>query len=275
MPHRRTWRYSYILVDPPTAVFDSFDDFGRGLERLRELGYEGVEMPLAQPPGYGLESMQTAAERAGLKVASLLTGWSYVHEGLALCSPDPAIRRGAVARLEDRVHLAASLGAIVVVGQMQGLSKDEPDAEAGNERIIEGLRQVCRTAENLGVTVVLEAVDHLSIGFNTTIAEVQEVGRHIDSPAFRPMYDSFHANIEERSTPEPIVRLGRDLGHVHLAETNGGPFGTGHLDFRAVLAALDETRYAGWVSVKVYRYVSSWAEGAAGAMDYLRGIGAA
>lgn len=275
MPHRRTYRYSFILVDSPGAIFRSFDDYRRGLERLRELGYEGVEMPLAQPPEYDLESMRTAATRAGLKFASLLTGWSYVHEGLALCSPDPSIWRGAVARLEDRVRLAASLGAIVVVGQMQGLPRDEPDTAAGNERIVEGLRQVCRTAENLGGTVVLEAVDHLSIGFNTTIAEVQEVGRRVDSPAFRPMYDSFHANIEERSIVEPIVRLGRNLGHVHLAETNGGPFGTGHLDFRAVLGALDETRYAGWVSVKVYRYVSSWAEGAAGAMDYLRGIGAA
>jgi 5-keto-L-gluconate epimerase len=197
-----------------------------------------------------------------------------VNEGLALCSPDPALRQRAVARLEDRVRIADQLGAIVVVGQMQGLSKDEPDEKAGNDRIVAGLQQVCRTAEKLGVTVVLEAVDHLGVGFNTTIAEVEAIQRRVNSAAFKPMYDSFHANIEEHSLTEPILRLGQNLGHVHLCETNGGPFGSGHLDFAALLRALGEIHYCGWVSVKIYRLVP-WEEGAAGAMAFLRQIGAA
>jgi sugar phosphate isomerase/epimerase len=269
------FRYSYIFVDPPSMVFSSAAEFGRGLKRLRELGYGGVEMPLAQPLGFEVPQMQAAAAQAGLEFASLLTGWSYVYEGLALCSPDAKIRQDAVARLEDRVRIAAQLGAVVVVGQMQGLPKDEPDVAAGNARIAAGLQQVGRTAEALGVTLVLEAVDHLSIGFNTTLAEVEEMLRRVNSPAFKPMYDSFHANIEERSLTEPILRLGANLGHVHLCDTNGGPFGTGHLDFEAVMGALNDIHYGGWVSVKVYRYAPSWEAGAAGAMAYLQRLGAA
>jgi 5-keto-L-gluconate epimerase len=274
MASRGQFRYSFIFVNAPTEVFSSVTEFGRGLKRLRDLGYTGVEMPLAHPLGFDLAEMQAAAAEVGIKFASILTGWSYVFEGLALCSPDPQIQQGAVARLEDRVRMAAQLGAIVVVGQMQGLAKDEPDEKAGNDRIAAGLKHVCRTAEKLGVTVVLEAVDHLGIGFNTTITEVQAMQRRVNSPAFKPMYDRFHANIEERSLTEPIIRLGKDLGHVHLCDTNGGPFGSGHLDFEALMRALDDIHYSGWVSVKVYRFVS-WDEGAAGAMAYLKRIGAA
>jgi sugar phosphate isomerase/epimerase len=43
------------------------------------------------------------------------------------------------------------------------------------------------------------------------------------------------------------------LRHVHLCESNGGVFGTGGVDFTAVLQALSEIGYDGFGSVKVYR----------------------
>jgi D-psicose/D-tagatose/L-ribulose 3-epimerase len=83
------------------------------------------------------------------------------------------------------------------------------------------------------------------------------------------MLDTIHLNIEERSILDTIRVHGRRIHHFHLCETNGGPFGTGNLDFPAVLRALDDTGYAHFASVKIYRKVG-WEEAAKGAMTLLQ-----
>jgi sugar phosphate isomerase/epimerase len=85
------------------------------------------------------------------------------------------------------------------------------------------------------------------------VAEVLRLIAAIGSPAYGPMVDTLHMNIEERSLVQPILDCGTELRHVHLCESNGSLFGTGHLDFAAVLRALREVGYRGFASVKVYR----------------------
>src|SRR5207244_4572064 len=87
----------------------------------------------------------------------------------------------------------------------------------------------------------------------------------------RPMVDTLHMNIEERSLVEPIHALGKNLGHVHLCEANGGIFGTAHMDFATVLRALDEIGYTGFIAVKVYRN-ATWDVGATTAFNVVRRI---
>ena len=62
--------------------------------------------------------------------------WSYANEGLCLSSPDEKIRDAAVARLGDYIRQAAHLGAVLVVGLMQGLRSDEPDENIAHRRIV-------------------------------------------------------------------------------------------------------------------------------------------
>jgi D-psicose/D-tagatose/L-ribulose 3-epimerase len=119
------------------------------------------------------------------------------------------------------------------------------------------------------VGLVMEPVNHLQVGFNTTVAEVRAMVARVGSPRLRPMVDTLHMNIEERSLVEPIHALGADLGHVHLCETNGGIFGSAHIDFAAVLRALDDIGYTGFIAVKVYRN-ATWGVGAATAYDVVR-----
>jgi D-psicose/D-tagatose/L-ribulose 3-epimerase len=83
------------------------------------------------------------------------------------------------------------------------------------------------------------------------------------------MLDTIHLNIEERSVLGAIRAHARRIRHFHLCESNGGPFGTGNLDFRGVLQALDEAGYSHFASVKVYRK-AGWEEAARSAIAFLR-----
>lgn len=181
------------------------------------------------------------------------------------------MRQAAVARLIDYAQLAARLGAVLVVGLMQGLRSDEPDEDQANERIAECLRPVADAASRYGSTMVLEPVNHLQVGFNHTAAEAFAMVERVGSPGLSYMLDTIHLNIEERSILDAIHDHGRRIRHFHLCETNGGPFGTGNLDFRAVFQALAEVGYPHFMSVKIYRKLD-WEEAARTAIAFLRNM---
>jgi 5-keto-L-gluconate epimerase len=259
-------KLSFILCEPVSDL----EELGRRMRRIAELGYAGIELSATHPLGFPVDDLAALAEQTRLPIVSLLSGWSYSNEGLSLSSPDRAVRERAVARLIECVELAARLGSLVVVGLMQGLRSDEPNATKANERIAAALVDVARVAEDRRVPIILEPVNHLQVGFNHTAGEVAELIDRIGSPAVNLMLDTIHMNIEERSMLDTIRHYGQRIGHFHLCESNGGPFGSGNLDFPSVVTALDEAGYDKYVSVKIYRDVS-WDDAARSAIEFLRG----
>lgn len=258
-------KFSFIFYEPVAEL----SELDRRMARLASLGYQGVELTASHPMPYAIDDVVALARKHGLPVVSLLSGWSYSNEGLCLASPRREVRQRAVERLIEYTGHATRLGAVLVVGLMQGLRSDEPNENTANERIAACLRPVADAAARLGGTVVLEPVNHLQVGFNHTAAEAAAMVEHVGSPGLSYMLDTIHLNIEERSVLETIRAHGRRIRHFHLCETNGGPFGGGNLDFRAVLRALEGVDYAHFVSVKIYRK-AGWDDAARSAIEFLR-----
>jgi sugar phosphate isomerase/epimerase len=258
-------KVSYLFYEPIRELAD----LDRRMRHLQALGYKGIELSAFHPLPYSVDDVRALVEKHRLPVVSMLSGWSYGEEGLCLASPEADVRRRAVERLGDYLRQAGRLGAVVVVGLMQGLRRDEPDEARAQERIADCLRQAARLAENANSTLVIEPVNHLQVGFNHTAAEVAALVSRIGSPAVSYMLDTIHLNIEERSVLDTIRRHGRHIRHFHLCESNGGPYGTGNVDFAAVLAELARADYPHYVSVKIYRQLG-WEDGARLAADFLR-----
>lgn len=261
---------SYIVL-PRLTAFESTTQFKDVLTHLRACGYEGVELNITEPFGIEPARLQGMIEEIGLAIPSFLTGEAYA-DGLCLSSPDVTVRKQTVERLIRYVEVAARFRAALVVGLLQGLRRDEPNPQLANGRIVDGLTRVAEAAGTNGVDLVIEPVNHLQVGFNNTVAEVLSLIAAIGSPAVRPMVDTIHLNIEERSLIQPILDCGTALRHVHLCESNGGAFGTGHIDFPAVGRALKQIGYGGFVSVKVYRQ-PDMKLAARESIDHLRRVG--
>ena len=257
--------YSYMVIDT-RSLFQA--DLSALFDLVVSCGYEGVDLNLF--PGLAAESSQLeqALAASGLALPSLLTGAAY-SDGLCLSSANTEVRQAAVAYLKDCLELAERFQSILVVGLLQGLRSDEADPEIANQRIVEGLLEVGVAAERRGVELVIEPVNHLQVGFNNSVSEVRQLIEAIGSPAFKPMVDTIHMNIEETSLTQPIYDCGSELRHVHLCESNGAVLGSGHIDFGAVLKALDDIAYDGYASVKVYRK-ATLEEAAVSSMEYLR-----
>jgi sugar phosphate isomerase/epimerase len=169
------------------------------------------------------------------------------------------------------LDIAQRFGSILVVGLLRGLRSDEPDTQTAEHRIVESLRPVAQAAESKRVELVLEPVNHLQVGFHNSVAEVRHLIDRIGFASIRPMVDTIHMNIEESSLTQPILDCGAGLKHVHLCESNGGRFGTGLIDFGAVLSALKKIDYDGFCSVKVYRHLA-FQEAAESSIEMLRSL---
>jgi sugar phosphate isomerase/epimerase len=250
-------KLSFLFYEP----IPDLAELSRRMERLSAMGYAGVELSAMHPPPYPAEELLRVAERNRLPVVSFLSGWSYSNEKLCLASRDAGVRQRAVERLWSYVEYAAPLQALIVVGLMQGLRSDEPDGAVAAGRIEECLRRAAERAAARGVTLVLEPVNHLQVGFHHTAAEASALVERVGSPALSYMLDTIHLHIEERSVCETILKHGGRIRHFHLCESNGAAFGTGAIDFPQVLAALRKSGYDGFVSVKIYRQLG-WEEAA-------------
>ena len=178
-------RFSYILIEP-VAELGGERGIRSAFGALRAAGYAGVELNLDEPWGVTETEIRTWAVDSGLVIPSLLTGPAYLR-GLCLTSADPTVRELTVSQLVRYVDVAAQLQAVLVVGLLQGQRIDEPDETAAQDRIADGLAQVADAASRSQVVVAVEPVNHLQVGFNHTVAEVQRLIARIGSPAVRLM----------------------------------------------------------------------------------------
>ena len=258
------FRYSYIIIDFSAIK----DDVQATFALLKDCGYSGVELNLTPDVLNRLDELERTIAANGLVAPALLTGTAY-EEGLCLSSPNLEIRKRTVERLKSYLDVASRFNAILVVGLLQGLRSDEADPIVANQRIVTCLREVGLAALEKGVESVIEPVNHLQVGFNNSLAEVQRLIDEIDVPVFKPMLDTIHMNIEETSLTEPVYRCAESLGHVHLCESNAGLLGNGRIDFKSVLDALKSVGYERFASVKVYRK-ANLEEGIRSSIEFLR-----
>jgi D-psicose/D-tagatose/L-ribulose 3-epimerase len=256
---------SYIVVDTPAKL--PGDQLQRVLASLSAIGYDGAELNLTDPPGVDLDRLHQWLTDLNLVIPSFMTGEAY-KDGLCLSSPELSVRKQTVERLIGYLDTARRFNSVLAVGLLQGLRTDEPDSQIANDRIVACLREVAAAAEDKEVEFVLEPVNHLQVGFNNSVEEVCQVVDRVGSSALRPMADSLHMNIEEQDPLECIRRLGGNLRHFHLCDSNGALLGSGNVDLAAVWEALSTSGYQRFVSVKIYRG-APWEQAARSAIEFI------
>jgi D-psicose/D-tagatose/L-ribulose 3-epimerase len=66
------------------------------------------------------------------------------------------------------------------------------------------------------------------------------------------MFDTFHANIEEKHPAESLRKHIKSVGHVHISENDRGTPGTGHAQIRESIAVLKQEGYTGWLTIEAF-----------------------
>ena len=79
-----------------------------------------------------------------------------------------------------------------------------------------------------------------------------QVVRAVNAPNYGLLYDTFHANIEEKDPVGVIAPNIAHINHVHFSENDRGTPGKGHVPWAATMKALKLSGYDGWCVIEAF-----------------------
>lgn len=221
------------------------------LEQIKSCGYDGVEIPIFKTDSTAWESWRKKLDELQLGRVAVTINGPDAHQ----ISSDPAMRESTLERNKRALDCAAVLGSELLTGPFHSaLGVFTGNASTGQERdwAKENLYQLAEYAKQYGIVLGLEYLNRFESYLVTTTDELIQLVDEINHPSCKLMFDSFHANIEEQNMAAAIQRMGNRLVHVQLSENDRGILGRGHVDFSAILNALDQIGYSGMVSVEAF-----------------------
>ena len=221
------------------------------IARMAELGYDGVEIPLAVPDTMDTSAIRRALEKAGIEAT---TSASNPPTG-NIISPDAAVRRAGDEHYKRIIGLAAEIGAHVITGPMYSpisYITGRWRTEEEWKRSVEHLRKAAETAAAYDIILTIEPLNRFETFLINTAADAVAFIKAVDHPNLRIQLDTFHMNIEELNTGAAIRKAGKYLGHFHASENNRGIPGTGQVPWKEVFAALREIGWQRWVTIESF-----------------------
>ena len=223
--------------------------------KLKEVGYDGVELPIFEPDTPHYETLGGVLKDNGLACTAVTVIPSVEHD---LASADASVRQAGLDHVRGVIDSCAAAGVETLVGpyyQPLGCFVDElgpvpgPDEKA---RAAETHRQAAEHAAGCGVQLAIEYLNRFECYFLNTMAAAAEYVALVDHPNFGTMYDTFHANIEEKD-PVGVIAPNIDIiKHVHISEHDRGTPGTGHTPIPETIRKLVEVGYDSWLTIEAF-----------------------
>jgi sugar phosphate isomerase/epimerase len=237
------FRYSYVVSGR------SAQELSGPVRRLAKLGYDAVELaaelPLAEAGRAG-----DLIDGAGLSVSSICPSFTTERD---LAHPEPEVRENAVRYLREVADLAAAVGASVIIAAPTAFLRTQPITSEDEEwdLAVESVRAAGEYAGSVGVDLTLECWNRYGTFLLNRLEQAARLWRETGLPNGGILADTYHMNIEERSLPEAIRAAGSLINHFHLSDSNRAAPGLGHVDFAAVLRALLDVGYPGYLTFEL------------------------
>lgn len=230
---------------------DMTDDHLHLIRDMRQLGYDGVEIPLSSRNASDYGKIRRVLDDEGMGCTTIIN----VGADRDTVSPDPAVRQAGLDELKFGIETSALLGSEILSGPYQcayGHFTGTGPTEAELERSADVLREAARFAEPAGVTLAAEFLNrHESYLLNTMTAGA-DLARRVGHPSFGILYDTHHAHAEEDDVGTAIREHGEHIRHVQFSENNRGSLGAGQVDWDTTARALKDVGYDGWVSAEAF-----------------------
>lgn len=223
-------------------------DLETNLRRIADLGYDGVELAIRDPRLVQRKELGRLVQTCRLTVSAIGTGQAWGEEGLSFTDPDPEIRSAAIERIKSHVPLAADLGAVIIIGLIRGVVRAGVEAAQAMDWLVAALQECSAVARMAGIRLALEPINRYETTLVNSVDQGLTLIQNVGADNLGLLLDTFHMNIEEPDILASIQACGERIYHFHVADSNRWYPGAGHLDFKAILAALQATGYRGWIS---------------------------
>jgi len=221
------------------------------LARLKETGFDGVELPLFEGDAGHYRKIGQELKNLGLRSTAV----TVVGPEASPISPDARIRQAGLDRHKWAIEMTGLIGGEILCGPYHSplgvFSGTGPTADE-KKRAVEVLRKSAEEAKKANVHLAIEYLNRFECYFLTTAAQARELVKEVNHPHFRMMYDTFHANIEEKNISQTIRSVADSFIHVHISENDRGTPGTGHVHWDETFKTLAEVKYDGWLVIEAF-----------------------
>ncbi len=217
--------------------------------------------------------MRRTIARSGLDCVGL--HWLLAKtEGLHVAHPDPAVRERTLAYLGELARFCHDLGGRVLVfgSPKQRSLLPGVSLEQAHDHLHEVFSRLVPLLETTDTVVALEPLTPAETDVLTSATETRSLVDRIGSPHVRLHLDVKAMSSESIPIPEILHASAHCLEHFHANDVNLRGPGFGAIDYAPIFTALDEIRYAGWVSVEVFDYSPGPERLARESIDYMRRI---
>ena len=221
------------------------------MEKLKAMGFDGVEIPIRDPDPNAYALLGKALDGMGLGRTAVTVSRSDANP----LSPDAAVRARGVERLKRVLDSAAESGASLLVGPYYAAHGEFTGAGPTREeweRGIESMRAVAGHGRAVGVGLALEFLNRFETYFLNCAADADRFVRAIGMEGCGGLYDTFHANIEEKSVARAVAAMSGTLKHVHISENDRSTPGQGAVAWEETFRALRRAGYRGWLTIEAF-----------------------
>lgn len=225
------------------------------IEKVKKIGYDGIEVPLFEGNLAHYQSIGRFLEEQEMESTALAI---IPDESRSPISSDPENRRRGFDHLKWAIDCCHAAGSKRLVGpfyQPLGSFTGHPPTVVERKFAAEVHRNASEYAREAGIILAVEPLNRFECHFLNTHDQGAAYVREVDHPNFHMMFDTFHANIEEK---DPVDVLERNFGairHIHISENDRGAPGTGHVPWEGIFETLVKREYDGWLTVEAFSCV--------------------
>jgi D-psicose/D-tagatose/L-ribulose 3-epimerase len=219
--------------------------------KLKAAGFDGVELPLFGGDAAHYKKVRKELDNHGLACTAVTVATPEANP----ISPDASLRQAGLDRLKWVLEMSAVLGVENLCGPYHSpLGVFSGTGPTGDEksRAADVFRKAAEFAQQHKVMMAIEYLNRFECYFLTTAADAKALVQKVNHPHFRMMYDTFHANIEEKAIGPTIESIAGLFVHVHVSENDRGTPGTGHVPWDETFRAIRKTGYDGWMVIESF-----------------------
>jgi D-psicose/D-tagatose/L-ribulose 3-epimerase len=171
-------------------------------------------------------------------------------------SDSRAVREKAVARLKEAIDCAHAIGSKIICGPFHSafatFANRRPPEDQEYNWSAEVLRQAGEYAAQADIVLTVEALNRFECYLCNTMTQLTDLVKRAAHPNVKAMFDTHHANIEEKKLSEAIRTVAPVLAHVHISENDRGTPGDGHVSWDETFSTLASIKYGGWLTIEAF-----------------------
>ena len=229
-----TFLFTSPFTNDSTSLFPQF----------KAWGFDSVEIAVEHESHIDPVYIKSELDRHGLVCGTLCGAFGPGRDLRGSREEQEA----SLAYIQQLIDIMVTLGTSTLVGPVYsavGRTEFVPEQEYAAQwrQVVEHLQQACRYAESQGKEIAIEPLNRYETDFINTCGQALRMVEEVGSPALSVLLDTFHMNIEEKTSAQAILQADQKLGHFHACGCDRGTPGNDHIDWESIAAALKKIGY--------------------------------